>query len=246
MKTYEKIQSKDGRWHIHVHNSGYDFIYKTDLYPTVTLALEEAKRWLNWARKMPKGKADTIYYILVIPETWAGPAPGAHNFSGLHMKIGRTNNILKRVQNLRTGTSGELIIVAIEPGSSKIEQIRHKQFAKDRRQGEWFVCSPKLIQHAFTTWGKNNLLPKEHQLRILRLGDRIDAYKQARKILGETPAIVNPSINEEWKSGPVFVDLMFTNLAKKDGFAELKVYDLYRNNLIKKQNKTRRRKQKSI
>lgn len=246
MKTFEKIQSKDGKWHVRVHNSGYDFVYKTDSYSTLTLALEDAKCWLNWARNIPKGNADTIYYILVIPETWAGPAPRTHDFSGLHMKIGITNNILKRVKDLRTGTSGELIVMAMEPGSTKIEQIRHKQFADERRQGEWFVCSPKLIQHAFNTWGKNNLLPKEHQLRILRLSDRVQAYKEARKILGETPAMVNPSLNEEWRSGPVFVDLLFTNLVKKDGIIGLEGYDLYRNDIIDKQNKARKRNQKSI
>jgi len=173
VETFEKIQSEDGKWHIHVHNSGYNFVYKTDSCSTVTPALVEDKRWLNWARNVPEGKADTIYYILVIPETWAGPEPKTHDFSGLHMKIGRTNNVLKRLKNLKTGTSGELIIMAMEPGSVKIEQSRHKQFADDRRKGEWFVCSPKLIQHAFYIWGKNNLLPKEHQQRMLRLSDRI-------------------------------------------------------------------------
>ena len=143
--------------------------------------MEEAKRWLNWANNIPKGKADTIYYILVIPETWSGPEPGTHDFSGLHMKIGRTNNVLTRLKNLRTGTSGELIIMAMEPGSAKIEQYRHKQFADDRRQGEWFVCSPKLIQHAFQIWYKNNLLPRDHQQRMLRLADRMHIIKKCGK-----------------------------------------------------------------
>lgn len=221
METFEKIRSHDGTWYVKVHRVGYEFVYKTDSFPTANLALKAAKRWLVWARNVPKGKADTIYYILVVPETWAGPAPGAHNFSGLHMKIGRTNNVLKRLQNLKTGTSGELIIMAIEPGSSELEQVRHKQFATDRRQGEWFVCSPSLIQHAFETWGKNNLLPKEHQHRMIRHAERLHAYRQARKLLGETPAMVNPSLNEEWRSGPVFIDLVFTNLAKKDGFYDV-------------------------
>ena len=46
------------------------------------------------------------------------------------------------------------------------------------------------------------------------------------KTLGEKPAMVNPSLNEEWSKGPVFVDLVFTNLAKKDGFWEMGGYDL--------------------
>jgi hypothetical protein len=46
------------------------------------------------------------------------------------MKIGRTNDVLKRRQDVKTGTPGELIIMALEPGSAAIEQQRHEQFGE--------------------------------------------------------------------------------------------------------------------
>ncbi len=148
MFTFEKIKSKDGKWHVHAQKKGQSFVYETDLYSSATLAMKEATRWANWANNLPKGKADSIYYILVIPETWFGPTKGAHSFSGLHMKIGRSKDVLKRLKNLRTGSAGELIIMALEPGNATIEKKRHKQFANDRRQCECIVCSPKLAQPA--------------------------------------------------------------------------------------------------
>ncbi len=220
MDTFEKLKSKDGRWRVRVHRDDWEFVYETEPRPSVDLALKEAKRWSTWSRNLADGKADTIYYIPVIPETWPGPVPGAHAFSGLHMKIGRTNDVLKRFRNLQTSTSGELIIMALEPGSSTIERARHKQFASERRQGEWFVCSPRLCQHAMDTWHRNNLLPPERQRRMVRLADRIQAYRVVREVLGKAPDMVNPSINEKWY-GTVFVDLVYTNLAKKGGFYEV-------------------------
>jgi hypothetical protein len=216
MDTFKKRKSKDGCWRVQIHRDDWKFVYETEPYPSANLALKTAKRWSVWSHNVADGRADSIYYILVIPETWPGPAPGAHIFSGLHMKIGRTNDVLKRLRNLKTGTPGELIIMALEPGSTTIEKARHKQFASERRQGEWFVCSPRLCQHAMDTWRRNNLLPPEHQMRLVRLADRIRAYRVIREVLGKAPDMVNPSLNEKWH-GSVFVDLVYTNLAKKGG-----------------------------
>lgn len=216
MQAIEKIETADGRWRVRVHTPGWEFVYETELYPTIALALKEARRWSTWAENLPSGKADSIYYILVIPETWFPSPVGAHPFSGLHIKIGRAKDALKRLQNLKTGTSGELIIMALEPGGAAVERARHKQFASDRRQGEWFVCSPKLAQHAWNTWRKNNLLPPEHQARLLRLANRLEQYRQVREIIGKTPEMINPSINEEWRES-TFVDLVNTSLIQKDG-----------------------------
>ena len=60
--------------------------------------------------------------------------------------------------------------------------------------------------------------------------------------------MVNPSLNEEWSKGPVFVDLVFTNLAKKDGFWEMGEYDLrpIRNGTKKKTHVIKLRKERTL
>jgi hypothetical protein len=217
--TFESI-AVEGGFRVRVHRDGQEFVYETDSFPSAESALAAGQRWAQWAEDLPSGNADTIYYILVVPETWPGPPPGGHPFSGLHMKIGRTNNVLTRLQNLKTGTSGELIIHALEPGEAAVEQRRHQQFANDRRQGEWFACSPELCQHAMDTWERNNLLPPEHQRRMMRLLDRIRIYRGVREVFGKAPDMVNPSLTEKW-TGSVLVDTLFTSLVKKDGFWDI-------------------------
>jgi len=187
----------------------------TVLYPPISYvsepfaSVEEAKvhleTWLHWYDNVAKGDADTIYYILAVPQTWLGPGKGTHRYSGLHVKIGRTNDVRKRVANLRTGTADQLIVHAIEPGDSKVEAKRHKQFESDRRQGEWFRCSPALVRHIFDTWKRNNLLPPEDQQAILALHERIQIYQSVNE--SGTFDMVNPSLNEDWR-GRVFVDLV--------------------------------------
>lgn len=191
-------------------------IFTTDACSDEESALDAARTWLNWYERVSTG-ADSIYYILAIPVTWAGPPPGSHAYSGLHFKVGRTNNIQRRLQNLRTGTSDELIVHALEPGNSELEQARHKQFQEDRRQGEWFAASPALCRHVLDVWRRHGVLPPEHQHKLLELSERIRAYRAMRRALGAAPDMVNPSLNEPW-SGTVFLDLMYrklTNSAEK-------------------------------
>lgn len=160
---------------------------------------------MRWSAALPE--ADTVYYFLEVPETWAGPPPGAHPWSGLRMKIGRTNNVVKRLLNLQTGSSARLIMVALEPGGAKLERDRHRQFGSDRRQGEWFACSPALAQHAIDTWSRYRMLHPDHQREMLRLIERIEILKGVRKLFNGPPAMINPSLNESWE-GSWFVDLV--------------------------------------
>jgi hypothetical protein len=208
-------QDPGGRFVGEVSRDG-DVLYTTDPQVSGKAAHLAAAEWLEWFEGIPHGSVESIYYILVVPETWPGPPPGAHPYSGLHFKIGRTNNVLRRVANLQTGTSGELIVHALEPGSADVEAKRHELFAAERRQGEWFAASPQLCQHVFETWRRNNALPPEHQAKLARLVERIHAYRAMRQALGDAPDMVNPSLNEPWR-GKVFVDLVYTRLLGNDG-----------------------------
>ncbi len=193
-----------------VNNPDQEIFYSTYKYPTHYQAVEDARKWIDWFENCPSGNVESIYYILCVPETWAGSPSGAHAYSGLHVKIGRTKNVLRRVQNLRTGTSGKLIIHALEPGGAKVERMRHKRFESDRRQGEWFACSPELTDHIFSTWSHYRVLPREHQHLVLALAHRLKILRSVRKVCNGAPDMINPSLNEPW-TGNLFIDLTHPN-----------------------------------
>ncbi|MDX2215540.1 MAG: GIY-YIG nuclease family protein [Oculatellaceae cyanobacterium bins.114] len=196
-----------GQYFAEVSEPERKIFYSTYKYPTDHQATEDARKWIDWFEKFPSGTVESIYYILAVPETWAGPPSSAHPYFGLQVKIGRTKDVLRRLQNLRTGTSGQLIIHALEPGGASIERMRHKQFESDRRQGEWFACSPMLTKHIFNIWEHYKVLPREHQHLVLELAERIDILRRVRNVVGGAPDMINPSLNEPW-FGSVFLDLV--------------------------------------
>lgn len=185
------------------------FVYETDLRETEEDARVAAREWLHWYENVGKGRVESLYYIVSVPDGWVGPAERSHRYSGLRVKIGRALDVERRLADLRTGTPTDLIIHALEPGSPNLEKQRHLEFASDRRHGEWFSCSPRLANHIFRTWKRNNALPPEHQIEVLLLQHRIDALMKARDLLGGMPDMVNPSLDEPWK-GKVLVDLAFS------------------------------------
>lgn len=136
--------------------------------------------WKAWSKFAPHRQAESIYYILSIPMGWSGPPPGSHRYSGLHFKIGRSKDVLARAKSLRTGTSDELIIHAMKPGSSEIESKLHRLFQSDRRQGEWFAASPSLSQHVYDVWKKNLILPPEHQKKLLTFAEKNRIFADLR------------------------------------------------------------------
>jgi hypothetical protein len=185
------------------------FVYATDARSSVEEALAVARGWLDWYMNVGSGRVESIYYIVEVPAAWAGPPTPDHRYSGLRVKIGRTKNVMERLANLRTGSAGDLIIHALEPGSSRIEAMRHREFASDRTQGEWFRCSPELAGHMIKTWHRNNALPRPHQAEVILLQERIDALLKVRELLGGAPDMVNPSLSESWE-GNVLVDLAYS------------------------------------
>ena len=65
---------------VDVHNADGERLYTTD--PTVVpeAAKQQAVAWAEWAENVATGTHESIYYILSVPETWAGPPPGAHPY----------------------------------------------------------------------------------------------------------------------------------------------------------------------
>ena len=201
----ESIEHRDAGFVARIHRDD-NFVYETDRCETREAARDAAREWRHWYSNVPAGTVESIYYIVAVPDIWPGPPKGGHCYSGLRVKIGRARNVRKRLADLRTGTSADLIIHALEPGSPQLERQRHGEFQTDRRQGEWFSCSPPLTAHIFKTWERNNALPPEHQIEILRLQDRIDTLMRARQAIGGSFDMINPSLDERWK-GKVLVDL---------------------------------------
>jgi len=175
-------------------------------------ALTLARAWAEWHTGAPEGKVESIYYILAVPETWAGPPPGAHLYSGLRVKIGLAKDVRRRLENLRTGTPEKLIVHALEPGSRQVERQRHGQFSQDRRQGEWFVCSPALTRHMWDAWRRHRLLHPEDAAQIAELVlERIPILRGVRETMGGPPDLVNPALDDDWRGKKVFMDLVYAN-----------------------------------
>jgi hypothetical protein len=199
----------------HVVDVQYDsreIVYSSVPHGSAVAAEKSARSWYTWSQGVPTGETESIYYILGVPITWSGPPPGGHRYSGVHFKIGRTKNVEKRLQNLRTGTSEDLIIHALEPGNAERETELHEQFKSDRRQGEWFAASRFLCQHVLATWQKNRILPPEHQTKIVQFAERSRIYAGLRAS-GASFDMINPSLNDDWH-GSVFVDLVNTPLCR--------------------------------
>jgi hypothetical protein len=82
-------------------------------------------RW----HQLTQSKTDNVVYYIQV---------------GKYIKIGTTKDVDKRLQQYPPDSE----LLAIEPGSFTIEDMRHKQFAKYlAARNEWFSPGPKLMQH---------------------------------------------------------------------------------------------------
>ncbi|WP_449540923.1 GIY-YIG nuclease family protein [Enterobacter ludwigii] len=193
-----------------------ELYYTSHSFDTKVDANSWMEEWQTWANNVSSGKVSSIYYILQVPDTWPGSSDKNNPYSGLYVKIGRSNNVLKRLSNLQTGTFGQLILHALEPGGSEKENYLHEKFSNERRQGEWFICTKELTKHIFTTWFRNKMLPPEHQIKLMQLAERIGIYSHVHSLMRGKPDLVNPSISEPWECEKnVFVDLVYSSLAKQ-------------------------------
>lgn len=67
--------------------------------------------------------------------------------AGQFVKIGYTNNLTKRLDQLKTGCPYPLVVAATIPGDYETEHKLHRQFAHLRHNGEWFLCTGALAEY---------------------------------------------------------------------------------------------------
>lgn len=77
----------------------------------------------------------------------------ASQYGGV-VKIGTTVDVELRIRRLqRAQPAAELKVLASEPGGIRLEQARHREFARSRQQGEWFWLTAHLREHIETLGG---------------------------------------------------------------------------------------------
>ena len=63
------------------------------------------------------------------------------------VKIGKANNVDKRLRDLQTSAPHELELLAVARGGLAEEAAYHRRFVQDRLHGEWFTLSAALLAH---------------------------------------------------------------------------------------------------
>jgi len=66
------------------------------------------------------------------------------------LKIGFSKHISKRIQQLKTGFSGPVELIAVAPGGRQLEQELHARFKSERVFGEWFKIRLELFIPEFS------------------------------------------------------------------------------------------------
>ncbi len=61
------------------------------------------------------------------------------------VKIGRADDLAKRLVGLQTSRPDKLVVLAAAPGTIAQEKELHRHFAEIREKGEWFTASPNLM-----------------------------------------------------------------------------------------------------
>jgi hypothetical protein len=103
-----------------VENLALDEIHRESLQMRERWAAEDAARNERYASQ------SVVYYVRL----------------GGCIKIGTTTNMKMRMNTLMPDE-----ILATEPGTRELEQMRHKQFAGLRVRGERFLADPELLSH---------------------------------------------------------------------------------------------------
>jgi len=62
------------------------------------------------------------------------------------VKIGETKRLDQRINTHDKAAPGQGVLLGVERGDRNVEQVRHRQFAHLREEGEWFRAEPGLLE----------------------------------------------------------------------------------------------------
>lgn len=65
-----------------------------------------------------------------------------------YMKIGKADDVAKRLSGLQTGAPQKLKLIGTMPGSHDQEREIHQRFGHLRTHGEWFYSTPEIVMFA--------------------------------------------------------------------------------------------------
>lgn len=85
--------------------------------------------------------------------------------NGIHIKIGYSANVQRRLKQLNTGSANRLYVLCTFIGGRELEQYIHSKFGYNRINGEWFRVDQDMLdyindmsQDKYVDWDDNGRL----------------------------------------------------------------------------------------
>jgi hypothetical protein len=86
------------------------------------------------------------------------------------VKIGYAKHPARRLKDLQVGSPVPLCIYALAEGGNQAEQSFHKIYASERLHGEWFRCTPRLLERIVY---QQRLMTRDYFLATRRITRRL-------------------------------------------------------------------------
>jgi hypothetical protein len=109
-----------------------------------------------------------------------------------YLKIGKADDVAKRLSGLQTGQPQKLKLLATMPGGHEEERAIHQRFSHLRTHGEWFHSTPEVVTFAVKSTALLNadIASKQIQkfFRLTLLEPRLlDLYGEAAAVKDDQP-----------------------------------------------------------
>lgn len=109
------------------------------------------------------------------------------------VKIGKSNNIQKRIQNLNTGNSSEMVCYAHGIGGFELESVLLTHLNAHKLRGEWFLLTRELIQKVMSVLTIHEPIASKRSLQITPLWTYLNESEQT--LLSNHPKVKTDDIS---------------------------------------------------